>query len=235
MHKEKLFENAENSVIDHYTISSAVCAILNHEANGSIDQVAPESDKLISKASQNFLLNTQKERKIALKFSQNKKINEINVKYDKKSDEYEFKIENKTHKIKLIALDASKNQFQCDVDGRRLKFSYYKDKDSNQFFSFINDNVYEFHLDEPKFIKEQSDENTLLDANNAYSPMPGLIDKINVKIGDKIKKGDALVVMIAMKMEYIIRASKAGVVQNVLCNNGENVKKGAKLITIGDE
>lgn len=35
----------------------------------------------------------------------------------------------------------------------------------------------------------------------AVSPMPGIIEKINVNIGDKVNKGDPLIVLIAMKME----------------------------------
>ena len=36
---------------------------------------------------------------------------------------------------------------------------------------------------------------------DAVSPMPGVIEKVNVTPGTKVEKGDPLVVMIAMKME----------------------------------
>lgn len=35
----------------------------------------------------------------------------------------------------------------------------------------------------------------------AVSPMPGVIEKLSVSPGDKVEKGDPLLVMIAMKME----------------------------------
>ncbi|VDK52215.1 unnamed protein product [Anisakis simplex] len=38
------------------------------------------------------------------------------------------------------------------------------------------------------------------------APMPGVIEKILVKVGEKVSKGQALIVMVAMKMEYIIRS-----------------------------
>lgn len=38
-------------------------------------------------------------------------------------------------------------------------------------------------------------------AKGAVSPMPGIIEKISVNIGDRVKKGDSLIVLIAMKME----------------------------------
>ena len=38
-------------------------------------------------------------------------------------------------------------------------------------------------------------------ADDAVSPMPGVVDKVFVKVGDVVAAGDALMVVIAMKME----------------------------------
>jgi len=40
----------------------------------------------------------------------------------------------------------------------------------------------------------------------ALSPMPGLVDKIFVNKGDVVKKGDSLLVIVAMKMEVNLLA-----------------------------
>ncbi len=64
--------------------------------------------------------------------------------------------------------------------------------------------------------------------------MPGIVDKINVKVGDLVKKGDPLCVMIAMKMEYVIKSAKDGVVKSVNCQVGQSVKKGARLVLLDD-
>ena len=70
----------------------------------------------------------------------------------------------------------------------------------------MNDNVYEFNIDEPSFIKQLTGENTSSanDALEYYSPMPGVIDKINVKPGDVIKKGDSLLVMYVLLTHYLL-------------------------------
>lgn len=52
----------------------------------------------------------------------------------------------------------------------------------------------------PKFLSELT-KNVELQPSAVVSPMSGIIDKVFVKRGDKIVQGDALVVIVAMKME----------------------------------
>jgi len=62
------------------------------------------------------------------------------------------------------------------------------------------------------------------------APMPGLILDIKVKAGDKINKGDTLLVLEAMKMENIIKSAREGEVKSVLVAVGESVEKNQVLI-----
>ena len=62
------------------------------------------------------------------------------------------------------------------------------------------------------------------------APMPGLIVRINVKLGDAVGQGQGLVVMEAMKMENELRAPAAGTVKRVNVTTGTAVEKGAVLI-----
>lgn len=54
--------------------------------------------------------------------------------------------------------------------------------------------------------------------------MPGTISKIFVKEGAKIKKGDAIFAMEAMKMEHVIRASADCTVKKIVNKEGEFVE-----------
>ena len=65
-------------------------------------------------------------------------------------------------------------------------------------------------------------------------PMPGLIVRINVKIGDKVKSGDNIAVMEAMKMEIDLPSPVDGTVKSVNYNNGDNVARDDILAVIGD-
>ena len=64
------------------------------------------------------------------------------------------------------------------------------------------------------------------------SPMPGNILKINVSLGQKVKEGDVLIVLEAMKMENEIVAPKAGSVAQVAVSKGQVVETGSPLVVI---
>lgn len=66
--------------------------------------------------------------------------------------------------------------------------------------------------------------------NKAVAPMPGILDKILVKAGDQVNKGDSLFVLIAMKMEYVVKAARDAKISNVFFDAGDNVSKDAVVI-----
>ena len=71
-------------------------------------------------------------------------------------------------------------------------------------------------------------------AGNALkAPLPGTINAINVKVGDKVNVGDVVVVLEAMKMQNNIEAEYAGTVTSILVNQGDTVMEGAVMLTIG--
>ena len=55
-------------------------------------------------------------------------------------------------------------------------------------------------------------------------PMPGLIVKINVEVGDEVQDGQALATVEAMKMENILRAERKGVVKSISAVAGGSLK-----------
>ncbi|XP_048397986.1 methylcrotonoyl-CoA carboxylase subunit alpha, mitochondrial isoform X1 [Stegostoma tigrinum] len=69
----------------------------------------------------------------------------------------------------------------------------------------------------------------------AVAPMTGTIEKVFVKEGDHVKAGDALMVMIAMKMEHTIKAPKSGVIAKVLYKEGSQANRNAALVTFVEE
>ena len=62
------------------------------------------------------------------------------------------------------------------------------------------------------------------------APMPGNVIRVLVKAGERVTRGQQLLVMEAMKMEHAIVAPVDGVVGKVLFNPGDLVKNGSELI-----
>tara|TARA_B100000035_G_scaffold53985_2_gene42406 strand:- start:3620 stop:5599 length:1980 start_codon:yes stop_codon:yes gene_type:complete len=62
------------------------------------------------------------------------------------------------------------------------------------------------------------------------SPMPGLIKDISVKEGQKIKKGEQIVIIEAMKMENILKSEKDCLVREILVKEGDSVSADEVLI-----
>ena len=64
------------------------------------------------------------------------------------------------------------------------------------------------------------------------APMPGKVVSFAVKAGDAVKKGQALAVMEAMKMEHTIAAPADGTVAELLYAPGDQVAEGAELLKL---
>ena len=69
-------------------------------------------------------------------------------------------------------------------------------------------------------------------ATSVKAPMPGNLIKVNVKVGDTVKKGDVLCVLEAMKMENDIMAPADGVVASIEAAQGASVATDAVLVTL---
>jgi 3-methylcrotonyl-CoA carboxylase alpha subunit len=64
------------------------------------------------------------------------------------------------------------------------------------------------------------------------APMPSLVVEVRVKIGDRVEKGQAVVVLESMKTETVLRTDVAGVVKAVGCEKGQMVEEGKELVDI---
>jgi acetyl-CoA carboxylase biotin carboxylase subunit len=65
------------------------------------------------------------------------------------------------------------------------------------------------------------------------APMPATVREIKVAVGDRVLRGDTLLVLEAMKMELPVRADADGTVTAVHCRPGELVQPGITLLELG--
>lgn len=66
--------------------------------------------------------------------------------------------------------------------------------------------------------------------NEIKAPMPGMVLNILVSEGQEVKKGDALIVLEAMKMENILKSPTDGVIKKIAISKGVAVEKNQLLI-----
>jgi len=71
------------------------------------------------------------------------------------------------------------------------------------------------------------------DGTVILAPRPGMIIEFLKKEGDKVKKGDSVIILEAMKMENSLTAPSEGVIKSIKFGSGDSVAKGDVLCVVG--
>jgi len=107
------------------------------------------------------------------------------------------------------------------------------DREEKKISLRINDRDYQLSIrDEMDILLEKMG---LADAgakklNDLKAPMPGLVREIKVSVGQAVEKGDALIVLEAMKMENVLNAPNKATVKSVEVSPGSAVEKNQILL-----
>jgi len=121
------------------------------------------------------------------------------------------------------------------VDGKEYNVQVEETDDGN-ILVHCNGDVYEVQATQDKEaaifnkIKKQKIEETGKAVITA--PLPGRIYEIKVKKGNKVKEGDSIIKLIAMKMENDITAPISGTVKEIKVKKDESVSKDDILVII---
>lgn len=102
---------------------------------------------------------------------------------------------------------------------------------------YCGDDVYEVetksesdikHAIESQDSKEEIKEGELA----VKAPLPGIIVEVSVKKGEKVKEGQLLAKLIAMKMENEVRAPREGIITEINIKKDSNVNRGDLLMVL---
>ena len=72
-------------------------------------------------------------------------------------------------------------------------------------------------------------------AGGLVAPMPGKVIDLKVKKGSKVKSGETLVILEAMKMEHSIKATEDGVISELFIASNDQVENGALLMVLDSD
>ena len=56
------------------------------------------------------------------------------------------------------------------------------------------------------------------------APIPGLVSSLGVKVGERVKLGDLLLTVEAMKMETVLRAERDGLIKEIYVTIGQTIQ-----------
>lgn len=109
------------------------------------------------------------------------------------------------------------------------------DRENKEVILKVNGQRYNIAIEEPidQLLKSLGmNLNAGKKAESVKAPMPGLILRVMVAAGQQIEKGDPLMILEAMKMENIIKATGSGTIKNIRVTEKTAVEKGAVLIEL---
>jgi propionyl-CoA carboxylase alpha chain len=115
-----------------------------------------------------------------------------------------------------------------DIDGRRVRY----DIDHQGMQWYVHGRSGDLEITElPRYPVSGVDEM----AGGLTAPMPGAVLATEVNSGDKVSKGDLLLILEAMKMEHRITAPTNGIVSQLHVATGDQVENGQLLVTLNQE
>lgn len=122
-----------------------------------------------------------------------------------------------------------------NIDGKEHRVKV-EENESGKIKVHFEGSTYEVNTKqeiEETLFEDKSDKGSGDGKNIVTAPLPGTISEIKVKPGDKVKDGQPLIKLIAMKMENEIVSQIDATVKEVKVKVKETVEKGAELIILG--
>ena len=153
-----------------------------------------------------------------------------------------FQFENEVHQIKysyinkesisileknveIISFD--NEMLECVIDDIRSQYQIYRDEDRLFVFDSFND----IQL---KVLPRFDDPSTSSIEGSLLAPMPGKISEVLIKKDQKVKAGQSLMIIEAMKMEQTIKSPNAGKISKIMVKKGQQVENGESLLVIDE-
>jgi 3-methylcrotonyl-CoA carboxylase alpha subunit len=137
-------------------------------------------------------------------------------------DSYRMTLEGRSFIV--IPQDDSGHQLSATIDGQRLRATVVESQRS--YYVFLDGQRHVYQLVDPLASNAEAE----VQESDLDAPMPGRIVTLLVAPGDQVKKGDPLLVLEAMKMEYTVKAPADGTLQSFLFAVGEQVAEGEHLL-----
>lgn len=158
------------------------------------------------------------------------------------SDSFVIEFQNKVLNIKsdnflqnLISCGVQ-GMFEYEENGVVKKIYIEQDEEYNSFIAYSNSETIKFKVlskrEERLATLRKSSQTSHSRGVLITAQMPGLVKDIFVNVGATIKKGDALFILEAMKMENEIKSPINSIVKRILATAGNPIEKGGLILEL---
>jgi 3-methylcrotonyl-CoA carboxylase alpha subunit len=130
----------------------------------------------------------------------------------------------------LRAHPTAVGRLQIDLGGMCLPVNWYA-TGSERWLTVGGTHVQALCRNPAEHVKASAEEG----AERLQAPLPGKIVKLTVQAGQRVKAGEMLLLLEAMKVEHQITSPGDGIVKTVHFREGDQVQRGAQLIELDAE
>ena len=126
------------------------------------------------------------------------------------------------------------DELSVKVDGKEYQV-FVEETEDGRILVHCGNDVYEVETKkdaETSAIERLQKKESSFDANEITAPLPGMVYEIKIKQGDKVKQGQSLITLMAMKMENDITAPRDCAIKKIKVKKNDNVNRGDVLVLI---
>lgn len=140
---------------------------------------------------------------------------------------YRMTVNDQTYEVEIVDLHAS--PVVVKVDGERFEVL------PEMVELVIPQPVPRPANSQPRMTSSNGGSSATRNPNAIVAPIPGIIVSIAVKVGEVISVGQEVCVLEAMKMKNVIRANRAGRIEDIKVSEGQQVRHSDVLMTFETE
>ncbi|XP_019591393.2 methylcrotonoyl-CoA carboxylase subunit alpha, mitochondrial [Rhinolophus sinicus] len=226
-HREALLPSRK-AAAKEFLCQAALGLILKEKAMSDVFKIQTQDQYSPFASSSGRRLNISYTRNMTLRDGKNNVAIAVTYNHD---GSYSMQIEDKVFQVLGdLYNEGDCTYLKCSINGADSKAKLIILE--NTIYLFSMEGTVQIDIPIPKYLSSVASEGT---QGGPVAPMAGTIEKVFVKAGDKVKAGDSLMVMIAMKMEHTIKAPKDGTIKKVFYKEGSQANRHAPLVEFEKE
>lgn len=156
----------------------------------------------------------------------------VDVQVERYGSGYRVTLDDRAFVVDLVSLGASVHSLRFE-DGTQFSLIHHSDGDDHEVA--IGGSKVRLQIVDPLSLRRTARDDERGAGGTVRALMPGRIVRVMVSKGEAVRKGSALLILEAMKMENEIQAPGDGVIDEIHVESGQTVEAGAPLLHISSK